>query len=232
MSIRDQVNTLKPLVGKLSRSHQDFAHSLIGQWEKKGRLSQPQQLWVDKLIEEAVKEKPAPPPAPQAELGVSLKPLHDLFQRAKGNKIQFPKIKTQLEDGTKVELSLANANSVNAGSVYVKKGGEWYAKVDSAGHMTISRKVPVCEEVHEIVKAIAANPSAAGKVHGQKFDNCMFCGRGLTTKDSVYYGYGPICAEKWGLEWGIAHERLEEEKVETQTATFNDMVNKFFKDFQ
>jgi hypothetical protein len=171
-----------------------------------------QKEWVDKLIDAARNPPPPPPPPPQIDLGVSFKPLHDLFGRAKQNKIQFPTIKTQLDDGTKVKLSLASASSTNAGMVYVKKGEQFYGKIDSSGHLTIARGVPVCEELHVLVQEIGANPSAAGKVHGNKYDNCMFCGRGLQTTDSVYYGYGPICAEKWGLEWGIARERIVEDR--------------------
>lgn len=234
MSIRTQVEALKPLVSQLRSGDQHFAQSLVETWEKKGRLSQPQQLWVDKLIERAkeriAKMSEPKPETTQVELGSSMKPLHDLFMRAKENKIQFPKIRTQLDDGTKIELSLAGTNSVNAGKVYIKINGDWYGKVDDSGHMEISRRLQPRPEVHELVREIGLNPSKTGKVHGQKFDNCMFCGRGLTTKDSVFYGYGPICASKWGLEWGIARERIAEKKEANLTNAFANMVNQYFKD--
>lgn len=30
---------------------------------------------------------------------------------------------------------------------------------------------------------------------------CCFCGLELTNEGSVHYGYGPICASRWGLPW-------------------------------
>jgi len=36
-------------------------------------------------------------------------------------------------------------------------------------------------------------------LYGRKTGACCFCGRELTREDSIGAGYGPICAEKWGL---------------------------------
>lgn len=224
MSTQSQVMQLEELIPKLPAKNQSFALSLCGQFRSKRRLSESQKEWVDKLIHEARNPPPPPPPPPQIDLGVSFKPLHDLFGRARQNKIQHPTIKTQLDDGTKVKLSLASSASANAGSVYVNKGDEYYGKIDSEGRLTLARRMPVCEELHTLVQEIGANPSVAGKVHGNKYDNCMFCGRDLKTTDSVYFGYGPICAEKWGLEWGTAREHIVEDRVNRNEQIMSDAI--------
>lgn len=226
MSIREQVETLRPLIRELWVNDQNFANSLVAAWDKKGRLSQPQQLWVDKMIDKARERMNTPKPEPvRVDLGANMRPLHELFQRARNNKIQIPKIKTHLESGSTLTLSLNNTGEF----VYLKLGDVYYGKVDKDGRLAIHPRVQVCEEIHTLAKDIGENPSRVGKIHGAKWDNCMFCGRGLTTKDSVFYGYGPICAEKWGLEWGIARERIEERKQAVVDDAFKKMVNQYFK---
>ena len=40
------------------------------------------------------------------------------------------------------------------------------------------------------------------KAHAEDHHACMFCGLELTDDPSVAAGYGPVCAEKYGLPWG------------------------------
>jgi hypothetical protein len=59
--------------------------------------------------------------------------------------------------------------------------------------------------VFEALQDFAQNPLEAAKLYGTLTGNCCFCGRELTDNKagrSVEVGYGPICAEKWGLPWG------------------------------
>ena len=37
---------------------------------------------------------------------------------------------------------------------------------------------------------------------GKKFNMCMFCGAVLFDEPLVDAGYGPVCAKKFGLDWG------------------------------
>lgn len=45
------------------------------------------------------------------------------------------------------------------------------------------------------------------RVYGRNTGNCCFCARELTTGESVAMGYGPICADKYGLPWGEERAR-------------------------
>jgi hypothetical protein len=62
---------------------------------------------------------------------------------------------------------------------------------------------------------MATNPAAAGKAYGQRVGNCSFCSLPLEDGRSVHVGYGPVCAEKWGLPWG---ERDEAPKARKRKA--------------
>ena len=51
------------------------------------------------------------------------------------------------------------------------------------------------------LRTIAADPTAAAVKHGKVSGCCCFCARPLTDAGSVEHGYGPTCAEKYGLPW-------------------------------
>jgi hypothetical protein len=214
MSLAQQVFRLEELIHKLPAGRQQFAHSLVAWWRSKRRLSQGQQLWVDKLIEMATAPV-EPKPAPVTEsIDVDLDKIHSLFAKAQSNHVQVPRLRMVLDDGRSLVVQLATNTGKNPGSIYVQLAGQYYGKIDRQGRLVLGPRNIRCDEVVDRIKAVALNPTSAGRVHGHKHRWCMFCARELTTVDSLYYGYGPICAEKWGLEWGDAAERIHTEKVE------------------
>jgi hypothetical protein len=62
----------------------------------------------------------------------------------------------------------------------------------------------IFNEVADVLQRFAADPAGYAGAHGQATGNCCFCGRGLTDERSVAVGYGPICADYYGLPWGDA----------------------------
>ena len=62
------------------------------------------------------------------------------------------------------------------------------------------------DSVRALIVAFAANPAAVGAAYGKRTGQCCFCCRHLETRESVAVGYGPICAEKFGLPWGEVGE--------------------------
>ena len=84
-------------------------------------------------------------------------------------------------------------------------------------------------ELEQRIFDVAEDPSKAGRIHGHRVRWCMFCGLELRTTDSLYYGYGPICAEKWGLEWGDAVERKFKDSVNSASNVFATAVAQFMK---
>jgi hypothetical protein len=50
-------------------------------------------------------------------------------------------------------------------------------------------------------RKITAEEAAA---FGHATDHCVFCARELTHDNSTEVGYGPVCAQKNGLPWGVA----------------------------
>jgi len=236
MSVSEQVRQLEANLRKLhNNKDRDFANSLVHQYRTKGRLSQLQQVWVDKLLDKALLPPEEAPKPVTESINVGLENLHALFDRAKShvrsNESWTPRIRIVLTDGRRVEVSPAKSTSKNPGSIYVSVADQYYGKIDREGHLTLGPRGIRIEEIHDRIREVAENPTQAGRLHGHKHTWCMFCGIKLESEDSKYYGYGPICAEKWGLEWGEAKERKIEDRdqqiAETTQSVFSEMKAKW-----
>lgn len=57
-------------------------------------------------------------------------------------------------------------------------------------------------DIISILEQLCEDPIKFGSMKGQKFRHCCFCNTELTSKESLFVGYGPICADNWGLPWG------------------------------
>lgn len=77
------------------------------------------------------------------------------------------------------------------------KAGSLYGKVlDDDGKFTIYRR----GLLNDIARHLTAEEAAD---FGHMYKRCVFCARKLSDENrSVLVGYGPDCAEKYGLPWG------------------------------
>lgn len=189
-----------------------FAADLVRKHERYG-LSHDQMVWVHVLACEAV----TPAEEPEA---VQLPEIVALLARAREAGLKWPKIRLQTQAGDRVVLSLAGERAREPGSVNVTDGGPygdnvWYGRISTGGAFTPSRKAT--EEITALLEAFNGDPAGTGAIHGAMTGCCSFCGRELTTRESVGAGYGPVCAEKWGLPWGAEtaarYEEVREEAL-------------------
>ena len=225
------INELKANLGLLSLRDQDFAKSLIQSFNQYG-LSEKQGYWVVKLLERidaaradtdepstykpeaavlyngtpgsgSISTKPAAPVAVQLDAGFS--GIVELFNRAKAAGLANPKIRLETEGGVKVVLRMAGSSSKYAGQITVTdnkayEARTYFGRIDTAGQYFPSAKA--CDDVTKLLKDMSANPAKMAALYGFKTSNCCFCGLHLKTSESVTMGYGPICAEKFGMPWG------------------------------
>jgi hypothetical protein len=197
---KEKTMTIQEKIQKLRAHRSSFAQSLVQQFLTRGSLTERQLPYVDKLLAEMDQPREAPPPS--ASVG-SLAPVLVMFKIA-AQHLKFPKVRLATEDGTPVVLSLAGANSKNAGMVYVKLDGMYAGKVDHQGNVWKSGDITgqEWEQTVKVLTELASHPAQAAKAYGQRTGNCCFCGTEITTKESLAVGYGPICAEHYGLPWG------------------------------
>src|SRR6266853_2296617 len=131
--------------------------------------------------------------------------LFELFDKAQRN-LKFPKLTIYTLNPTpydpKIRLTMGNtpdaiwvSNGLSRGDPFNKLYGKF-----SRTNFTAYRNDSF--DIIPILKELCEDPLKFGKIHGTRFGYCCFCNTELTSKESLFVGYGPICAETWGLPWG------------------------------
>lgn len=200
------VTMLREKAPTMPEKDQAFAYSLLSAAAMRG-LSDKQAAWVRKLVDRAI----SPPPAVINVGDVS--GLIALFDKAKASGLKWPKLRTTTADGIALTIKVAGEQSRNAGDLYVTSGKQetrlYFGRVDRAGvfHPSQQPEAQALTACAAALKAMASDPAAAGKAYGARTGSCAFCSLPLDDGRSVHVGYGPICAEKWGLPWGERDEK-------------------------
>jgi hypothetical protein len=198
------VELIKNRVGELPANDRQFAYSLVGAALSPRGLTEKQAMWVRKMADRIVNPKK---PTKPVEVG-DVSGLVALFAKAKASGLQWPKLRAIMDNDTVLTLRLAGEKSSHTGQIMVTSGKQenrlFYGRVDLKGAFHASQQ-PNDEQLARcvpVLKAIATDPAAAGKAYGMRTGNCAFCSLPLEDGRSVEVGYGPVCAEKWGLPWG------------------------------
>jgi len=145
-------------------------------------------------------------PAAAAQAVGDLSPIMALFDRARAH-LKYPAI---VLDGFRV--SVAGARASNPGTLNVtgiekhfnaQRGRDertWFGRVSLDGSFSPSRAAPA--DLADRLRALAADPAGVAAAFGHLHGACCFCMRALSDDRSTTVGYGPICADHFGLPWG------------------------------
>lgn len=211
ISVTDLVNSVKPkpsidglrkILPQLAPHDQTFAKSLIDTYDKWGNLSMKQWPWVGKLMDKvavtasaSTTSAPAPAPATtNVEVG-KMSSLMEMFDNAKSNGIQYPKIRIEL-DGMDLKLSLAGSSAMMPGSITVVCDDNWMGRITREGFYQPRRNI---KDISSTLIKLAENPLEQAVAYGKRTGRCCLCNRTLTNKASIDAGIGPICASNFGL---------------------------------
>jgi hypothetical protein len=147
------------------------------------RLSPKQRAWVQYLAFEASKTKPRGP-------GKYLS-LLTLLNKGKSAGLLYPRVRLN-----SVAVFLGHK-----GSAYIKTTlGHIVGELTPDGHL--GERPFFTEEIRKELDAATIDVTAHARVFGKDTGRCCFCGLMLENPESVGHGYGPICADKYGLPWG------------------------------
>jgi hypothetical protein len=190
-------------VQNLRSGDRKFAESLLGQYDRRGKLSQKQWPYVTELADKARNGYPAKPKPATQDLG-SFQAVFGLLQTATAN-LKYPKVRLHTEDGNPVVLGVAGPRSQYAGQINVTDGGpyganRWYGRIDGDGNWTRSRQAG--SDVEAILVRLGDDPVKTAADHGKLTGRCCFCNRHLEDEKSTDVGYGPVCAKNFELPWG------------------------------
>jgi Family of unknown function (DUF6011) len=150
----------------------------------------------------------APPQAPAAA-PLALQSIVTFLQAARDRGLLWPKARFLAPGGGELRISLAGNDSRNPGALYVKVDGEYRGLVTREGQVRGDRRVGDRAldrdgAMRELLAAVATDPARFAREYGATMGYCAFCHKRLTddrTGASVEHGYGPDCAERYGLEW-------------------------------
>ena len=205
MALTDK-EAIEVLTTGKEREGSEFIRSLLANYDKKGRLSDKQWYWVHKMANEAL-VPPAPREVVAHDLGASFAKIIFLFKKAKVH-LKYPSIRLATSAGP-VVLKVAGDASKYTGQVHVTNGGPYgantyYGRIMFDGKLAEGKGVPPIEmnAVLELLKDFATDPVKVASEYGRLNGVCCFCNSKLTDERSTAVGYGPICAEHYGLDWG------------------------------
>ena len=171
----------------------EFPQSLLDQYARRGFLSDKQWPYVERLG-----AKPA-----QLASTTAMSAIVAAFDKAQTH-LKRPALLIAAGDVT-LRLSRAGAASKAPGAINVTSRGNfesrtWYGRVNLDGTFTSARECG--PEIVGALQAFAADPVGTARAYGRLTGCCCFCGRELNDKRSTTVGYGPTCADRWGLPWG------------------------------
>lgn len=188
------------IAGKANRS--GFENDLLSNYGKWGdRLTSGRRDWMLFLAQQHL-DRARQPKAPTIDLGGNFAAIQELFGRVAG-KLKFPRFRLQTADGRPVVLQIAGHASKNAGTVSVTTGepfgtpGSFYGRINLDGTTTVKDA-----GVIDLLREFAADPAGTAAAYGKLTGNCCFCKTPLTDARSLHQGYGPKCADNYGLPWG------------------------------
>lgn len=233
------ITALNQVLHLLSQRDQSFANSLIGQaahsplstrekgqlWWVKELTRRGQEIQASRAPAQATVATAAPfAPQPQAsapqERAVAFSNLAALF--AKAGKHAVIVLRTQA--GADFRLSVAGERSQNPGHINVTDTSRsfenrvWFGRITPVGGWVASRRVDGAQlkAVEAALAEFEADPAKAAAEYGHATGSCCFCSRELTDERSVTVGYGPVCAERYGLPWGEVPGKLSCEEVRAE----------------
>jgi hypothetical protein len=200
---RSSTPTASIWTSALRSTGSSFAVSLANGASRRGGLSEKQLAWVHILVvehETPREERPAT---------ASLHQIRAMMDEA-AESLKTPKITLRSERGEKIVLRRAGDASRVPGTIYITDGrgfdnNTYYGKLELDGCLRAGRDITPTVYAHLL--SFDRDPAAVATAHGNLTGCCCFCNRSLTDGRSIAMGYGPICADKYGLPWG--EERAE-----------------------
>lgn len=123
--------------------------------------------------------------------------IFSLFNRA-ATHMRYPAMHMRTKNGDKVRIYLATK-----GYIAIKLNGGYVGKLPAADKNIILYSWPLRNNATLMseLEAFMEQPITESALHGKEYGRCCFCNRELDNEGSIFHGYGPICAEKWGLPW-------------------------------
>ena len=182
-----------------AQSWSGFGKSMFDAIDQYGGLTEKQEAAAYSMMEKAqardAERADAKATAAANAPTVALDAIEALFAKATDNAIKRPIFRA----GT-LAISKAPATGRNAGALYVKRTEDDAYLGKLVGGKFFATNAATAED-EATLHAVAADPTDAAIKYARRTGNCGCCGKGLVNPVSILAGIGPICADKWGLNF-------------------------------
>ncbi len=177
----EAMSRLTALVDCGTLSGNSFARDLANRYRDSRALSRDQWTWVHILVVDAE--------TPRTE------------QPAR----TYPGITLRMGEGRSLCLGVAGAASRVPGAINVTDCGRYpsntfFGRIHQDGRWEAGRNCT--PEVLDMLDRLESDPATLASNHGHTSGRCCFCNLRLDDERSVTVGYGPVCADNYGLPWG------------------------------
>lgn len=204
-------------IPEMTKKDRSFAEDLYQNYLTRGSLTFRQWEWVSKLTDRVRGVEP---------IYGSFDPILVMFRLAGAHGLKKPKVRLLSKEDRYVQLNFKpGEKDEKTVDVYVD-GWQGHGHRKFAGWIHKDRIVPysldrMTDDVRNVIQDLALDPLGTAKAMAGKLGVCMYCGQRLSDDRSKKAGYGPICADHWGLPWG---DEDDQEKIKECT----DMFRRFF----
>jgi hypothetical protein len=225
MQIADKAAHLRNILSTLSPNDQNFVGSLLEAFYGTRGASEKQIYWIGKKYDDLMARKAA---AVAVREEITLPRIAALIHLAMSKGVETPTIRLRIPDdkgrfairGVRTKRGELIAYINDRDRTFTTRDGavrkQGYGQID-----LISRKLTastyadpaILPLVLDAIKAFEADPHMAGALEGHATGACCFCGLKLTNAPSVAAGYGPICADNYGLPWGAGNNKTNVAKA-------------------
>lgn len=192
---------------RIAKTGDQFCSKIVQESKDRFGWSQQWRSWGHIVAMRELQRQRENKPRVDGEEGFSR--IVGMLEKAHQGGIEFPKIRVETHDGIGVMLTRSGPNSKAPGSVFVGNDEPFHSRTNY-GRITSDGKwlrSPHCTDAIEaIVRELARDPAGIGALIGRRTGTCCFCRRRLDSAASVRVGYGPICADRFGLPWGEIEE--------------------------
>ena len=175
---------------------------LVRAWQRHGSMTAKQAALFEKLVIEAeAKLAKADAPAKPNHEKLDLTGINAMFDRAKGQGLTRMKVRFLDDAGNHFAVSPAKASGSNPGCLYVKADDTYLGKIMPNGEFKGAWNIPgdAVRKAQAALIEFNRDPAGKAKLYGHMTSSCCFCGLELNDPRSVMAGYGPICADNYGL---------------------------------
>jgi len=216
--LRDDVATLreKLAAGHIAPKDRGFAEDLLRAYDRWGvNLTAGRVKWIGILANNTPK-----PQREKIDIG-KIDGVIDLFDKAAKHKT-CPAVVLVVGYADEKETEPVLAKVYRAGPDTVAPGtlnvvdhdvepSTWYGRVLLDGNFELSPRLNDDDKANakfivNKLREFTCDPIGVATQFGRITQRCCFCYRRLDTPESKTAGYGPTCAENFGLEWGAVED--------------------------